>query len=1438
MAKHKDTRVFNISVVGLSGTEKEKGSAGVGKSCLCNRFVRSKEDDFYDVHTSLISQSDFGGRVVNNDHFLYWGEVKKLDEGWEYSFRVVEQTEFIDDATFQPHRSTNLQPYVKRAAATKLSSAEKLMYICTDQLGIEQDFEQKQMPDGKLNIDGFLLCCDVSQVQNRPIDNQLEFLSSLYKQLAKTKKPILLVATKCDIMHDHCVRELQAFLTKGKISIPLIETSASENVNVELAFIALAQIIDKSRVKPKIIPYADAARQQKEIVDAATEKFKQLLVRCVNDFHAQWLFESRRMCDVKDYQNYINLKGCKNAKDLFKKHLVRLKDNFVLRKKAEYLANLSRDLEILVPALEEIEHLTWDEVQILVKEKKLDFGTYFIVLSERWEDSKHIENQEDLRIPYDFLQEKEAETVFNDHVKKLQALRWKAEMKVQFKTILGKSYIVEPGKPWEEVSGLLKDEEPYQHLSEIDKIEIYAKHQQEITEKAKDDFLEMLMEHSDLFVDLDVNAAPSHEKMAAIHNEIKEEARYKALQKLQAERQALLYKRIGFVYHPTIETCPCGQTCMDIQIQELLAKRPPQPLSRPKSCCISDSGGMDRLNIVLLGKGKLAGELADEIKGQLKEDEYVLDDKTYELRLKMVEGDMKKALNSLKTDGFKPHGCLCVFNSFDTMHYIEDCLRSQYTSRKENSNLPVVLLMANEKKQSSVMQKTLKIQGKELANKLQCPFVDSPTEGNAFNCKFHAQNIKKALGEFLEARTVRPSVINPSPSIKDMSEVDLKVVMCVMCGDAIDPARVLAPFLDSPLCSIGKSGENHTMLLDLIFGSQRRRVEVTAISYHSAFLRREELVHGHILVYSANRKASLAMLRAFLSNVPDVIPIYILAITNTDFDFLDDVTKELVMEGDEIAGDITAKFETVSHFENQTEMFKQFFSSVCSRKSQIEESMTLWDMSEGEQVGSSSFDLTSVSSSTFGLADDGETAPAISERSHGNVTESQSMPHLGKDQLFSNFPAFSSPRIGYEDAAAKGYTVGPVVPTKPKLMPKPDPVELNRKVEEMRISREMTKRPMRKSFDDIDREDYSDPIDAISKYRPVSDFIYILPQDNKQGKTRGQLVASSSMDNGMDVFPPDGKGTIVRKPVPYKQRSERLKPRRTAPPEVIVSPANGSDEDPDVHIPSPARQSRRWNRIKSGDDEKRSMRRRKTRKPEGKNYFGHPLTEVAQSPDNLVPLFVEKCITFIEERGLTMEGVYRVSGSKVEQDNLQRTFDADQSIIFDNMDLNVNAVAGALKAFFNELPGPLIPYDIHQGLIEAITIPDKTTKLLSLRGKLKKLPAANMAVLKYVATHLHAVSQNSSLNKMTSENLSICFWPTLMRPDFTVVDPVMATRVYKQILETFIHQCPFMFHNQEEVVDAPSPAPSSPAAISITAGGSMSDSQQGGDLMDSEIIAL
>lgn len=135
-----EDRIYNVSVVGLSGPENVKGAVGVGKSCLCNRFINAVADHYHQEHISVLSQTDFAGRVINNDHFLYWGETTKTDEGNNFTFQVIEQTEFIDDVSFQSFKWGRTDNYYKRSTQVKVQSAEKLMYICKDQLGMKQLF--------------------------------------------------------------------------------------------------------------------------------------------------------------------------------------------------------------------------------------------------------------------------------------------------------------------------------------------------------------------------------------------------------------------------------------------------------------------------------------------------------------------------------------------------------------------------------------------------------------------------------------------------------------------------------------------------------------------------------------------------------------------------------------------------------------------------------------------------------------------------------------------------------------------------------------------------------------------------------------------------------------------------------------------------------------------------------------------------------------------------------------------------------------------------------------------------------------------------------------------------------------------------------------------------------------------------------------------------
>ena len=262
--------------------------------------------------------------MVNNDHYLYWGDVSKVnDEGTDFHIQVLEHTEFIDDASFQPfHGSGKSESYVKRSTQTKLSSAEKLMYICTDQLGLEKEYEQRLMPDGRFNVDGFLLCFDVSMVPNRSVDRLVEVSAQIMQAAARVKRPLVIAATKCDEANEVLVRELERLVNRKELkcyNVPVVETSAHENINVDQAFFALAQLVDKTRGRSRIVSYMEAAHLRRELLDAVTEGYVCLLRQQVQDYGVLWPAALKKLTQFAEYQAYVDVFGRDSAQRLFRR---------------------------------------------------------------------------------------------------------------------------------------------------------------------------------------------------------------------------------------------------------------------------------------------------------------------------------------------------------------------------------------------------------------------------------------------------------------------------------------------------------------------------------------------------------------------------------------------------------------------------------------------------------------------------------------------------------------------------------------------------------------------------------------------------------------------------------------------------------------------------------------------------------------------------------------------------------------------------------------------------------------------------------------------------------------------------------------------------------------------------------------------------------------
>ncbi|KAM4524189.1 rho GTPase-activating protein SYDE1 isoform 2-T2 [Odontesthes bonariensis] len=157
-----------------------------------------------------------------------------------------------------------------------------------------------------------------------------------------------------------------------------------------------------------------------------------------------------------------------------------------------------------------------------------------------------------------------------------------------------------------------------------------------------------------------------------------------------------------------------------------------------------------------------------------------------------------------------------------------------------------------------------------------------------------------------------------------------------------------------------------------------------------------------------------------------------------------------------------------------------------------------------------------------------------------------------------------------------------------------------------------------------------------------------------------------------------------------------------------------------------------------------------------------------------VPLLIQKTVAEIERRGLKVVGLYRLCGSAAVKKELRDWFERNSSAACLSEDLypDINVITGILKDYLRELPSPLITRTLYQVVRDAMTLrpppippvtPDpqlaqSTVELLSC------LPPPERATLSLLLDHLSLVASFSSSNRMTHQNLAVCFGPVLLTP--------------------------------------------------------------------------
>uniref|UniRef100_A0A7N8X3D0 SLIT-ROBO Rho GTPase activating protein 1a n=1 Tax=Mastacembelus armatus TaxID=205130 RepID=A0A7N8X3D0_9TELE len=187
---------------------------------------------------------------------------------------------------------------------------------------------------------------------------------------------------------------------------------------------------------------------------------------------------------------------------------------------------------------------------------------------------------------------------------------------------------------------------------------------------------------------------------------------------------------------------------------------------------------------------------------------------------------------------------------------------------------------------------------------------------------------------------------------------------------------------------------------------------------------------------------------------------------------------------------------------------------------------------------------------------------------------------------------------------------------------------------------------------------------------------------------------------------------------------------------------------------------------------------------------------LGEGTDTTIPRVVESCIRYINLYGLQHQGIFRVSGSQLEVNDIKNSFErGNDPLTDDENNHDINSVAGVLKLYFRGLENPLFPKERFNDLLSCIRIENLYERALYIRKILLTIPRSVLVVMRYLFAFLNHLSQYSDENMMDPYNLAICFGPTLM-PTPDSQDQVSCQAHVNEIIKTII------IHNETIFPDA------------------------------------
>ncbi|KAJ1359817.1 hypothetical protein KIN20_018628 [Parelaphostrongylus tenuis] len=870
----------------------------------------------------MMRPTDFcGSPVINCDHWLYWGErkVNLHDSGNQVTIRVIEQTEFLDDETYEPlaGSSSFVESYTKRCCQIRLESRDKLMYIQKEQLGLEADFKQQALPDGKCTIDAFIFVFDSSKTVGRSFESQCSMSLCILLNVVKTRKPVVVALSQADIADEEARKALQSLLNQKDIKnthISVVEVSALMNVNVDELFVTTACLALQIKLRPKVLTFPEAntivVERNIQAKIAFTRMVKALFP--LEDWPSERLPWTRPIIERcldrhPDYCNFMRIYGKAAARKVYETHVNKAREHWMSTRLHALIPNLSRVFAALI-GKSDVARLNWSTAYQRIQSHPL-FDEYFQPFGHFGENfdplpfghANHTSQRAiaDSRIPAEILLQYKAQQAFETFKRTTKTEQQKERLEEEFEFLLSDTPQVTPGKPLQDVSIFLQGLPAYESLPPNHAAMVYDRFQHHLVKRAESEFYECMLENIELFVNvvregreqlINHNLTVCELEMERIKEFLQNDFRFRQLSRLFELRDTLIRRIITLLTHYSPGDCPASSKCAQLVVQDAITS-----FFHKKKRRSFDASHL--IDISVYGEATIVARFIMDMKVLLRNEPF-------------QSNNGPAMIRCHDTNEVTSHK-----NSKRTLLFLLDSGRSVDYAQKSAEQFPPVYVLVDTCHQH--LKAYLHQQGLHLAENTGGIFIGTGSADLD-------DDLDEAIGHSrMFGRDQLLRICDMVCASQQDGRECLKIQLSLLCGDPFSIERLLTAMFgmeNETLRMIydARQIEAGIIPVDVHFNERQFSIDLHTCAYHSWLTSTScKSIDGHIVVYSARRPASFAHARSAVSRVLDEEcftlagkAILIVAVLHNDSN--DEGANLQVVEGSELATSVGASFITIS----------------------------------------------------------------------------------------------------------------------------------------------------------------------------------------------------------------------------------------------------------------------------------------------------------------------------------------------------------------------------------------------------------------------------------------------------------------------------------------------------------------------------------------------